>query len=132
MYVLTCLFFKNGNIKTPLLEELYKIEEPRGSSSANSSCVNMEGGLDKLPTGRRKATFWNAWKRRHFKLQDGILLCYQVTCPLFLMFKLRWFALLLISCCYFCCGFINNTTEQPVGKTQCGSSPSRRTTGEHG
>lgn len=38
----------------------------------------IEGALDKLPSGRRKATFWNAWKRRFFQAKDGYLYCHQV------------------------------------------------------
>ena len=64
-----------------MLKELYKIDEDLlkcNSESKKSQCINIEGALDKLPTGRRKATFWNAWKRRFFKAQDGYLHCYQV------------------------------------------------------
>ena len=72
-----------------LLEELYRIQEPIEGDDSNKEgkedvgvvagdFVNMEGSLDKLPSGRRKATFWNAWKRRFFKLKDGYLYCYQV------------------------------------------------------
>jgi len=67
---------------TALLDELYTIDESLLKCSATSAakknqCINIEGVLDKLPTGRRKATFWNAWKRRVFKAQDGYLRCYQ-------------------------------------------------------
>ena len=65
-----------------LLEELYRIQEPMEGEDKDDSgtgdFVNMEGSLDKLPSGRRKATFWNAWKRRFFKLKDGYIYCYQV------------------------------------------------------
>lgn len=42
------------------------------------TAITMEGALDKLPSGRRKATFWNAWKRRYFQAKDGYLYCHQV------------------------------------------------------
>jgi hypothetical protein len=48
------------------------------SSSSVNSYINMEGYLEKLPSGRRKVTFWNAWKRRYFKLENGYLRYYQV------------------------------------------------------
>jgi len=73
------------NYQMSLLEELYRIQEPMEDednegkdNNGTGDFVNMEGSLDKLPSGRRKATFWNAWKRRFFKLKDGYIYCYQV------------------------------------------------------
>ena len=60
--------------------ELYKIEEPTIAQCEEDGnvCINIEGYLEKLPSGRRKATFWNAWKSRYFRLKDGSLFYYQV------------------------------------------------------
>jgi hypothetical protein len=60
---------------------LYKIQEPESdetSAEDQQSASVIEGALDKLPSGRRKATFWNAWKRRFFQAKDGYLYCHQV------------------------------------------------------
>uniref|UniRef100_T1ILG7 PH domain-containing protein n=1 Tax=Strigamia maritima TaxID=126957 RepID=T1ILG7_STRMM len=63
---------------TLLLEELYQVQSPQPVHEAETACfMNIEGYLDKLPSGRRKATFWNAWKRRYFRLKDGYLYYYQ-------------------------------------------------------
>ncbi|CAG0896009.1 unnamed protein product, partial [Darwinula stevensoni] len=66
-----------------LLGSLYATPIPRGksqngSTSSGSSYTNLEGYLEKLPSGRRKATFWNAWKKRYFKLHNGYLSYYQM------------------------------------------------------
>lgn len=59
-----------------LLSHLYKIPEPILPSSPPPNYVNMEGHLEMLPSGRRQATYWNAWKRRYFRLKDGFLYCH--------------------------------------------------------
>jgi len=67
------------------LEDLYKIQQLPSSDELQKKdkeeqeqVINIEGALDKLPSGRRKATFWNAWKRRYFQVKDGQIYCYQV------------------------------------------------------
>ena len=72
-------------IQTALLDDLYKIQElaldeagQNNGEKSESTAVAIEGPLDKLPSGRRKATFWNAWKRRFFQAKDGYLYCHQV------------------------------------------------------
>jgi hypothetical protein len=67
-------------LQSALLDELYKIEEPTVAQCEEDGnvCINIEGYLEKLPSGRRKATFWNAWKSRYFRLKDGSLFYYQV------------------------------------------------------
>ena len=78
--------------QTALLEALYRVPQVAPDSTpaagdasvggeAAPACVNLEGFLEKLPSGRRKATFWNAWKSRFFRLQDGFLYYYQVKLP---------------------------------------------------
>lgn len=79
-------------MQTALLNELYKIQDPAPSGDKENRTdepnggdtdksidkpINMDGPLEKLPSGRRKATFWNAWKRRYFHIKDGQLFCYQ-------------------------------------------------------
>lgn len=51
--------------------------EPNDAEKSKDRPINMEGPLEKLPSGRRKATFWNAWKRRYVQIKDGQLFCYQ-------------------------------------------------------
>ncbi|XP_063887293.1 serine-rich adhesin for platelets-like isoform X2 [Scylla paramamosain] len=61
----------------PLLKRLYYIPEAPKIQSQGTTYVNIEGYLEKLPSGRKKATFWNAWKRRYFMAKNGILYYYQ-------------------------------------------------------
>ncbi|XP_037087535.1 cytohesin-2-like [Pollicipes pollicipes] len=57
---------------------LYEVPSPcRHTSPGQQGFINIEGWLEKLPSGRKKATFWNAWKRRYFKAKDGFLYYYQ-------------------------------------------------------
>ncbi|XP_059468680.1 uncharacterized protein LOC132192643 [Neocloeon triangulifer] len=61
-----------------VLKELYTVAEPlKHCPGGTPSCVTIEGYLDKLPSGKKKSTFWNAWKRRYFRAKDGFLYCYQ-------------------------------------------------------
>ncbi|KAH8030511.1 hypothetical protein HPB51_007531 [Rhipicephalus microplus] len=39
------------------------------------ACINREGYLDVMPSNRKKATYWNPWRRRYMRLQDGTLSC---------------------------------------------------------
>ncbi|KAG8195652.1 hypothetical protein JTE90_004987 [Oedothorax gibbosus] len=60
-----------------LLEALYRLDisnEPQRKST--SKYINKEGYLEKLPSGRKKATYWNPWKKKYIKLKDGFLFCY--------------------------------------------------------
>ena len=52
--------------------------EPASRSHTKLRFSNIEGWLEKLPSGMTKATFWSAWKRRYFKAKDGYLYYYQV------------------------------------------------------
>ncbi|KAK7071837.1 hypothetical protein SK128_000430, partial [Halocaridina rubra] len=61
----------------PLLKRLYYVPEAPKHHSQGTTYINIEGYLEKLPSGRKKATFWNAWKRRYFVAKDGILYYYQ-------------------------------------------------------
>lgn len=65
-------------LQRPLLKRLYYIPEAPKLQSQGTTYVNIEGYLEKLPSGRKKATFWNAWKRRYFMAKNGILYYYQV------------------------------------------------------
>lgn len=62
---------------TELLKELYRLDFPNETkNNTKYGYINKEGYLEKLPSGRKKATYWNPWKRRYFRLQDGFLYCY--------------------------------------------------------
>ncbi|KAG7174742.1 Actin-2-like 4 [Homarus americanus] len=63
----------------PLLKRLYYIPEAPKMQSQGTTYINIEGYLEKLPSGRKKATFWNAWKRRYFVAKEGVLYYYQNT-----------------------------------------------------
>lgn len=58
-----------------LLKELYRIEMPQQGSRDFGACINKEGYLDVMPSNRKKATYWNPWRRRYMRLQDGTLAC---------------------------------------------------------
>lgn len=60
---------------TDLLKELYRIEMPHQGSRDCAACINREGYLDVMPSNRKKATYWNPWRRRYMRLQDGTLSC---------------------------------------------------------
>ncbi|XP_018019805.1 uncharacterized protein LOC108676261 [Hyalella azteca] len=60
-----------------ILKRLYFIPEMPRTHSKGHSYTNIEGFLEKLPSGRKKATFWNAWKKRYFVAKDGVLCYYQ-------------------------------------------------------
>ncbi|KAL1421743.1 hypothetical protein MTO96_022883 [Rhipicephalus appendiculatus] len=60
---------------TDLLKELYRIEMPQQGSRDCGACINREGYLDVMPSNRKKATYWNPWRRRYMRLQDGTLSC---------------------------------------------------------
>ncbi|XP_037070966.1 actin-like isoform X2 [Pollicipes pollicipes] len=63
---------------TSLVSRLYEVPEPaHRPQGQEKGYINIEGWLEKLPSGRKKATFWNAWKRRYFKAKDGFLYYYQ-------------------------------------------------------
>lgn len=61
-----------------LLKRLYYVPDAPKMHRREAPFINIEGYLEKLPSGRKKATFWNAWKRRYFVAKDGILYYYQV------------------------------------------------------
>lgn len=58
---------------------LYSVPEPLRDKPRPVDRVNVEGFLERLPSGRTKATFWNAWKRCYFRAKDGFLYCYAVS-----------------------------------------------------
>jgi len=60
----------------PLLKVLYELPKVSSKKNKKHSYVNIEGYLEKLPSGRKKSTFWNAWKRRYFVAKDGMLYYY--------------------------------------------------------
>ncbi|KAG1658682.1 actin [Nymphon striatum] len=64
---------------TKLLKELYSTKYPeiKHTLCDSTQYVNIEGYLEKLPSGRKKATFWNPWKRKYFKAKDGYLYYYE-------------------------------------------------------
>lgn len=66
-------------LQRPLLKRLYYIPDAPKVQSQGTTYVNIEGYLEKLPSGRKKATFWNAWKRRYFVAKEGVLYYYQVS-----------------------------------------------------
>ena len=76
-----------------MLEDLYKIQQlpsldevqKTDIKEGQEQVINIEGALDKLPSGRRKATFWNAWKRRYFQVKDGQIYCYQVCVAIYVL-----------------------------------------------
>lgn len=68
----------SSHLQRPLLKRLYYIPDAPKLQSQGTTYVNIEGYLEKLPSGRKKATFWNAWKRRYFMAKNGILYYYQV------------------------------------------------------
>lgn len=64
-----------------LVAALYSVPEPLRDKPRPVDRVNLEGFLERLPSGRTKATFWNAWKRCYFRAKDGFLYCYAVSVP---------------------------------------------------
>ncbi|KAK2718242.1 hypothetical protein QYM36_005533 [Artemia franciscana] len=62
---------------TSLVNLLYTLPTPPPPAKTTTAYVNIEGYLEKLPSGRKKATFWNAWKKRYFRLENGYLYYYQ-------------------------------------------------------
>ncbi|KAG8234451.1 hypothetical protein J437_LFUL014197 [Ladona fulva] len=60
-----------------LMDKLYHTCPNDQTNSNSHKYTNISGVLEKLPSGRKKATFWNAWKSRYFKAENGYLYCYQ-------------------------------------------------------
>ncbi|CAL1276370.1 unnamed protein product [Larinioides sclopetarius] len=59
-----------------LLEVLYRLDTPIEPAKKETRYINKEGYLEKLPSGRKKATYWNPWKTKYIKLKDGFLQCF--------------------------------------------------------
>ncbi|GFY56859.1 actin [Trichonephila inaurata madagascariensis] len=59
-----------------LLEVLYRLDTPTEPVRKQTRYINKEGYLEKLPSGRKKATYWNPWKTKYIKLKDGFLQCF--------------------------------------------------------
>ncbi|XP_067128833.1 uncharacterized protein [Centruroides vittatus] len=62
---------------TNLLNKLYRLEYVQVLPNKSAIYINIEGYLEKLPSGRKKATYWNPWKRRYFQAKDGYLYCFE-------------------------------------------------------
>lgn len=68
---------------TPVLKALYDDPRPEQDSAedsgdaARAGNVRMEGFLEKLPKGAKKATLLQRWQRRYFKARDGELFYYE-------------------------------------------------------
>jgi len=68
-----------------VLKALYDAPRPEeeedtaegGTAEGSSGTVRMEGFLEKLPKGARKATLLQRWQRRYFKARDGELFYYE-------------------------------------------------------
>ncbi|CAB3377644.1 Hypothetical predicted protein [Cloeon dipterum] len=60
-----------------VLKELYTLPEPLKQAGSATASVTIEGFLEKLPSGIKKSTYWNAWKRLYFRAKDGVLYCYR-------------------------------------------------------
>ncbi|XP_076304014.1 uncharacterized protein LOC143222053 isoform X3 [Tachypleus tridentatus] len=61
---------------TDLLMELYKLAFHSEDVQENTEYINIEGYLEKLPSGRKKVTYWNPWKLKYFCAKDGFLYSY--------------------------------------------------------
>lgn len=59
-----------------LLKVLYRLDFPTEPLKKQTRYINKEGYLEKLPSGRKKATYWNPWKTKYIKLKNGFLYCY--------------------------------------------------------
>ncbi|GIY41922.1 actin [Caerostris darwini] len=59
-----------------LLDVLYRLDTPTEPIKKETRYLNKEGYLEKLPSGRKKATYWNPWKTKYIKLKDGFLQCF--------------------------------------------------------
>ncbi|XP_046406076.1 uncharacterized protein LOC124171003 isoform X2 [Ischnura elegans] len=60
-----------------LMDKLYSLHKVSEKEFNSHRYINISGTLDKLPSGRKKATFWNAWKSRYFKAENGLLKIFQ-------------------------------------------------------
>ncbi|XP_071960359.1 uncharacterized protein [Antedon mediterranea] len=63
--------FTNVQRRTPLNPHVQ--EKPK----IRSEVVNMEGYMEKLPMGRRRASFIKKWKKRYFRAKEGNLFYYE-------------------------------------------------------
>ncbi|XP_054721979.1 uncharacterized protein LOC129231640 [Uloborus diversus] len=59
-----------------LLRVLYRLDFHSEPLKKQIRYINKEGYLEKLPSGRKKATYWNPWKTKYIKLKDGFFYCY--------------------------------------------------------
>ncbi|XP_035221102.1 uncharacterized protein LOC118194027 isoform X2 [Stegodyphus dumicola] len=59
-----------------LIKVLYRLDFPNEPFKTQTRYINKEGYLEKLPSGRKKATYWNPWKTKYIKLKDGFLYCF--------------------------------------------------------
>ena len=52
--------------------------EPGDNPLARAGEISMEGYMEKLPMGRRRASFIKKWKKRYFRSKQGNLFYYEV------------------------------------------------------
>ncbi|XP_033106737.1 uncharacterized protein LOC117108722 [Anneissia japonica] len=63
--------FTNVQRRTPLNPHVH--DKP----TIRSEIINMEGYMEKLPMGRRRASFIKKWKKRYFRAKEGNLFYYE-------------------------------------------------------
>lgn len=77
------------------MKTLYEIPQPGEDDDAGEGTppsgktgeCSMEGYMDKLPMGRRRASLIKKWKRRYFRCKKGNIFYYEVK-PRELLFNL--------------------------------------------
>ena len=66
-----------------IVQDLYaNIQRPHhdhgDSPMLRAGEISMEGYMEKLPMGRRRASFIKKWKKRYFRAKQGNLFYYEV------------------------------------------------------
>nr|XP_042911412.1 actin [Parasteatoda tepidariorum] len=59
-----------------LLDALYRLDFSNKPQTQKACYLNKEGYIEMLPHGRKKATYWNPWKKKYIRLKNGFLFCY--------------------------------------------------------
>ncbi|XP_013396408.1 uncharacterized protein LOC106163389 isoform X3 [Lingula anatina] len=60
-----------------LMKEIYRIKlEPQEDEDLATKFITMEGYMEKLPMGKKKATLLKTWKKRYFRAKEGNLFYY--------------------------------------------------------
>ncbi|XP_022101203.1 uncharacterized protein LOC110984894 isoform X2 [Acanthaster planci] len=78
-------FEERDNVKKwdpiPIVQDLYsniqRHQQDRESPLCRAGEVSMEGYMEKLPMGRRRASFIKKWKKRYFRSKQGNLFYYE-------------------------------------------------------